>query len=234
MQERLSGRITYKAGLTENTISSVSSPDVRLACAIRWFSGGSPYDMMTSFGISHTETLNSYWYVIDAVHKHPRFTIKYPKDHNAQHAIALVFHKVSRAGFKCCAGVIDDILIWIHKPLQKDCMGNGCDKDKFYCGRKKTYGLNCQAVCNVKGQILEIPFFYTGSTSDCLAFESMSLFQKLEEGILKPGLCMFGNNAYLNTPLWQHHLPLSLEEQWMPTTLSLTVHSVSLRRDGQY
>ena len=43
------------------------SPDVRLACAIRWFSGGSPYDMMTTYGISHTETLNSYWYVVDAV-----------------------------------------------------------------------------------------------------------------------------------------------------------------------
>ena len=28
----------------------------------------------------------------------------------------------------------------------------------------------------------------------------MSLFQKLEEGILAPGLCIFGNNAYLNTP----------------------------------
>ena len=28
----------------------------------------------------------------------------------------------------------------------------------------------------------------------------MSLFHKLEEGILAPGLCIFGDNAYLNTP----------------------------------
>ena len=28
----------------------------------------------------------------------------------------------------------------------------------------------------------------------------MSLFQKLEHGILAPGLCLFGDNAYLNTP----------------------------------
>ena len=33
-------------------------PDVRLACAIRWFLGGSPYDMMTTFGISHAEADN--------------------------------------------------------------------------------------------------------------------------------------------------------------------------------
>ena len=41
---------------------------------------------------------------------------------------------------------------------------------------------------------------YPGSTSDCLAFEEMALFQKLEEGILAPGLCIFGDNAYINTP----------------------------------
>jgi hypothetical protein len=40
---------------------------------------------------------------------------------------------------------------------------------------------------------------YPGSTSDCLAFERMTLFQKLESGMLAPGLCLFGNNAYLNT-----------------------------------
>jgi hypothetical protein len=28
----------------------------------------------------------------------------------------------------------------------------------------------------------------------------MLLFHKLEDGILAPGLCLFGNNAYLNTP----------------------------------
>jgi hypothetical protein len=150
--------------------------------------------------ISHSETLNSYWYVVNAVNTHPRFTIKYPEDHNARHAIAKGFHEVSRAGFKYCAGAIDGILIWIYKPSQKDCKDNGCDEGKFYCGSKKKYGLYCQAVCNVKGQILEISILYSGSTSDCLAFESMSLFQKLEEGILAPGLCIFGNYAYLNTP----------------------------------
>ena len=40
---------------------------------------------------------------------------------------------------------------------------------------------------------------YPGSTSDCLAFKGMSMFQKLEQGILAPGLCLFGDNAYMNT-----------------------------------
>jgi hypothetical protein len=48
------------------------SPDVRLSCAIRWFAGGSPYDIMTTYGIGHTDTMNSVWYVMDAINKHPR------------------------------------------------------------------------------------------------------------------------------------------------------------------
>ena len=35
------------------------SADVRLACAIRWFTGGSTYGIMTTYGISHTDTINS-------------------------------------------------------------------------------------------------------------------------------------------------------------------------------
>ena len=52
---------------------------------------------------------------------------------------------------------------------------------------------------DVRGRILDTSIVYPGSTSDYLAFEGMSLFQKLENGILAPGLCLFGDNAYLNT-----------------------------------
>jgi hypothetical protein len=52
-------------------------------------------------------------------------------------------------------------------------------------------------VSDVHGRILDLLIVYPGSTSECLAFEGISLFQKLEDGILAPGLCIFGNNAYL-------------------------------------
>ena len=51
------------------------SPDVRLACAIRWFAGGSPYDIITTYGISHTDTFSSFWYVVEAVNRNPNFVI---------------------------------------------------------------------------------------------------------------------------------------------------------------
>jgi hypothetical protein len=78
-------------------------------------------------------------------------------------------------------------------------MDIGCDTGKFMCGRKKKYGLICQAVCDIRGLILDISIMYPGSTSDCLAFKGMSLFRDLEEELLAPGLCLFGDNAYLNT-----------------------------------
>jgi hypothetical protein len=189
-----------KKGNTRFIPNGPISPDVRLACAIRWFAGGSLYDIMTTYGIGHTDTMNSCWYVVDAINKHPRFAIKYPDDHNVQRRIADGFHKVSGANFQCCAGAIVGILICIHKPSDKDCNEAGCSPGKFRCGRKKKFGLNCQAVCDVRGRFLDLSIVYPGSTSDCLAFEGMTLFQKLEAGILAPGLCIFGDNAYLNTP----------------------------------
>ena len=104
------------------------SPDVRLACAIRWFAGGSTYDIMTTYGISHTDTINSYWYVVDAINQNPRFAIAYPDGHEKQRSIAAGFAEVSSAGFQCCSGAIDGLLIWIHKPSEKDCSNIGCSE----------------------------------------------------------------------------------------------------------
>lgn len=48
---------------------------------------------------------------------------------------------------------------------------------------------------------MDISIRYPGSGSDILAFEGSQLFQNLEtEGFLADGLCLFGDNAYVNTP----------------------------------
>ncbi|KAI2506747.1 nuclease [Fragilaria crotonensis] len=166
------------------------STDVRLACALRWFAGGSLYDIMTTYGIGHTDAIDSCWYVVDAINSHP-----YPEEHDKQQSIAEGFRQVSGAIFACCAGAIDGILIWIHKPSERDSAKSGCSSGKFMCTRKKKFGLNCQAVSDVRGRILDISIMYPRSTSDCLAFEGMNLFQKLESGMLAQGC------AYLATML---------------------------------
>ena len=175
------------------------TPSVCLACALRYFAGGSPYDIMTSYCIGYPDMMYSVWYVVDAVNAHSEFRISYPADHEQQRAIAASFRRKSAANFECCAGAIDGILVWIHKPSAEECAKAGCSETKFFCGRKHKFGLNCQAVCDSRGKFLEVSIVYPGSTSDCLAFEGMSLFSRLESGLLAPGLCLFGDNAYLNS-----------------------------------
>lgn len=83
---------------------------VRLACALCCFASGSPaYDLMTTYGIGHTDTFNSVWYAVDAVNRHPRFNIEYPDNLDKQRSIAQGFTKVSSTGFVCCAGAVDGI-----------------------------------------------------------------------------------------------------------------------------
>jgi hypothetical protein len=51
-------------------------PDVRLACAMRWFSAASSYDLMTTNGTGHTDTIKSFWYVIDAINRNPQSEVQ--------------------------------------------------------------------------------------------------------------------------------------------------------------
>jgi hypothetical protein len=106
---------------------------------------------------------------------------------------------VSKVQFRNCAGAIDSILLWILKPSEEDAAKAGCGRRKFFCGRKGKFGLNCQAVSDVRGQFLGLSIGLPGASSDCIAFEGSNLYERLEGGLLKNGLVLFGDNVYLNT-----------------------------------
>ena len=42
------------------------------------------------------------------------------------------------------------------QPSEKDAADAGCGRRKFFCGRKGKFGLNCQAVSDVRGRILDL------------------------------------------------------------------------------
>lgn len=70
---------------------------------------------------------------------------------------------------------------------------------KYLCGRKGKYGLNFQAICDADRRFLDISLIFGAAASDLLSFEASPLRLKLEkEGFLTPGLCIFGDNAYVN------------------------------------
>jgi hypothetical protein len=172
---------------------------VRLACALRYSAGGSPYDIISTYGISHTEQFDSVWYTVDAVNKTKEFDIKYPESHEEQRKIAEDFRGVSTVKFECCGGSIDGILIWTLKPTLADAKAVGVDQQKFMCGRKHKFGLNCQAVSDVRGQFLDISITYGGALSDVVTFESSDLKRHLDQGLLAPNLVLFGDNAYIDS-----------------------------------
>jgi DDE superfamily endonuclease len=70
---------------------------------------------------------------------------------------------------------------------------------KFFVEEKK-YGLNMQAVCDSQRRFLDVYIGHPGATSDFLSFQTSPLCHLLEQpNFLKPGLCLFGDNAYVNT-----------------------------------
>lgn len=174
--------------------------DVRLGCAIRYFAGGCVYDLMIQFGVSASTIYSSIWIVVDAVRKCQALQISYPENMDDQYRIAEGYRLRSRAGFDQCAGAIDGLLVWINKPTKKQCEEANTGQMKFYCGRKNKYALNMQAVCDHNSRFLDVSIMYGGASSDLIAFEASTLYDKLEhDNLLAPGLCIFGDNAYVNS-----------------------------------
>jgi DDE superfamily endonuclease len=91
------------------------------------------------------------------------------------------------------------LLIWIERPSAADCAEAHCGAKKFFCGRKHKFGLNLQGTCDAFGRFLDISIGHPASTSDFLAFTTSKLHALLEvPGFLAPGLCVFGDSAYVN------------------------------------
>ena len=179
-------------------------PSIRLGAALRYFAGGSPYDIVAVFGIGYSEVLSSVWIVVEAINQCPDFKMRYPDSLEEQRVIAAEFAAASTPGIRNCAGAVDGILIWMLKPSLKEATKSGVDQKKFLCGRKHKFGLNCQAVSDCRGRILDISMKCGGASADCLAFEASNLHRRLEEGLMKKDVgnnrfVLFGDNAYLNT-----------------------------------
>ena len=176
--------------------------DLRLAMALRYFCGGSPYDIGLAHGVYKNEVYKSVWEVVDAVNSSPALNLSFPSKHLDQMAVACDFQKKSKIDLPNCVGAIDGILIWIHKPSTSDLKEMiGFGDRKFFCGRKKKFGLNMQGVCDARGVFMDVEIGFPGAASDFYAFQQSTLRTKLEtDGFLAPGLCLFGDNAYVNTP----------------------------------
>lgn len=188
-----------RIGARNGRVSSTAA----LSCAIRYFAGGSVYDIACSHGIAVRSVYRCVTMVVKAINRCTELKIEIPEDHNEQRRLARGFQEKSAAGFDCCLGAIDGFLVWIEQPTKKEatdvakCSGSL----KFMCGRKNKYGLNMMGTVDYLGRFIDVEISHPGSTSDYLAFETSDLkWDKLEKkGFLAPGLVLFGDNAYTNS-----------------------------------
>ncbi len=86
---------------------------------------------MSVYGVLHTIILDSVWCVVEATNQVAEFYIKYPKSLIAQKAIAKGFEEKSDTSFSNWAGFVGGVLIWTHKPSEKEDNMSGVGRKKF-------------------------------------------------------------------------------------------------------
>lgn len=181
--------------------NGVVTKEARLSMAIRYFAGGDPLDIADIHGVSPIEVVRSVWDVVDAIHLSPELKITFPETWEEQTETMLGFKSKSRIGIDCCFGAIDGMLVWMNKPTVHDQLALGFGPTKFFCGRKMKYGLNMLGVCDSKRRFIWLEVRFPGAASDFYAFDDSHLKKKLDEvGFVRPGFCLFGDNAYVNSP----------------------------------
>jgi hypothetical protein len=121
------------------------------------------------------------------------------------------------------------MLFWINKPNQQSTREIGVGPKKFFCGRKKKYGITLQGIRDHNRKFLDIEMGHPGSTSDYLGFTTSEIHKLLLMNIdfLAPNLTFFGDNAYINTEFVWQLLTRGLNRAAKMLTTSFTHNFVS-------
>ena len=143
---------------------------LRLSIVIRYFAGGSPYDLMLLHSVGHSDMYKSIWYTVDAVNQCPKLSFSFLSCHEKQKEITNQFASKSSIGFDNCVGCIDGLLIWTRKPTKPVLDEAKLGATKLFYGRKKRFRLNMQAICDNKRRFLDVDISHPASTSDYLSF----------------------------------------------------------------
>ena len=172
----------------------------RVSAALRYMAGGSVYDIALVHGISIPQVYESVWVVVDAINQCDELSFQFPSNHQEQRSLAKGFQELSDAEFDTCVAATDGLLIWFEQPNSDDCQKAKCGPKKFFCGRKKKFGMNMMGTVDYLGRFLDVDIRHPGSTSDFLVFATSDLKEKLElHGFLADGLVLFGDNTYSNS-----------------------------------
>jgi len=161
--------------------------------------------IMAKYGISEKSVSESVWAVVEAVNNLDVFNIEYPDSEEVQLELSRKFQSVSEVNFSNYAGAIDGILIWILKPSEEDAANVGCGRKKFFCSRKGKFGLNCQAVSDVRGRILDLSIGLPGTHLIVLHLREAICMRDWRVGCLRTAWFCLVTMRILTRVIWQFH-----------------------------
>ena len=185
------------------------STKCRLSMALRYFAGGSPYDIMQVHGVCHVSVLESVWGVVDAINATTFLDYSFPS-HEQQRKIAAGFQAKSGADFNNVVGAIDGLVICTRMPNLAESIAMNIGQTNFRCHRKDKYGLNLQAICDHNLKFTWVDMKWPAATSDYMAWVTSSLYRALEnnavtktiiDGFVIVGDCAYVKKMFMATPL---------------------------------
>ncbi|KAI2507521.1 nuclease [Fragilaria crotonensis] len=167
-------------------------PEIVVAVGIRYLSGGKCLDLKTAYGLSLSSVYRCRDLFILAVNRCPELDIRMPATRADMEKVAKDFAAVSTGNLvRGCVGCIDGFLAITKRPTMKESMGK---PGAFFSGHYGVFGLNVQAVCDIKCRFQFFGVVAPGKCGDQVAFERTPLFQYVKH--LPDGYYIIGDAAY--------------------------------------
>jgi hypothetical protein len=170
-------------------------PEIDVAVGLQYLSGGKCLDLKTAYGLSLSSVYRCWDLFILAVNQCPELDIKMPATRANMEKVAKAFASVSTGNLvRGCFGCIDGFLAITKQPTKKESMGK---PGAFFSGHYSVFGLNVQAVCDIKCCFQFFGVVAPGKCGDQVAFERTPLFQYVKHvKCLPDGYYIIGDAAY--------------------------------------
>ena len=178
---------------------------LRLSAAIRFFAGGSVYDIMLSHGLGKQSVYKSVYGVVNAVNATAALAFndnnaEFPS-HDEQREIAAGFKAKSAADFDKIIMALDGMLVWTTQPSEADCDDMKIGERLFHCYRKDKFGFLLMAGCDHETRFRWADIRHPASTSDYLAWTNTEVGRELTESddsdLVAPEHTIAGDNAFV-------------------------------------
>ena len=164
-----------------------------VGCGLQVLKGGAQDDQTHIFGVSKMEVHETFYRFLLAVNEATELDIVLPKNFEEWDPVRMGFKKKCYCGlFSGCCGAIDGFFQPTTYPTVEEV---GRNVISYYSGHYESYGLNCQAACDINLRFLFFGVVAPGKTNDNVAFPRCgTLYDRMTK--LPIGLCFVDDAAY--------------------------------------